>query len=253
MTDETKKARILVVDDDPQLLELLTETLEAIGYRVSAAPGGLEAMQRISEETFDLIITDVKMPDVDGLQLYRKVKRHHPEMPILFITGVASRETLGSVTPDGFLAKPFRIGHIEGLIEDALSRPAQDIPEHRSRVLIIDVDEKRRQRIAEALASGGFLPFAASTHQEAERELESGKFDAVIADTEMSDEKGPAWINRLKIDYPEISVILSGPDSKPPPKKTLKRGFDGYLSRPFANDDLISMLSRLAPSEPGTD
>jgi DNA-binding NarL/FixJ family response regulator len=69
----------------------------------------------------------------------------------------------------------------------------------------------------------------------------------------MSDEKGPAWINRLKIDYPEISVILSGPDSKPPPKKTLKRGFDGYLSRPFANDDLISMLSRLAPSEPGTD
>jgi len=139
-----KKARILVVDDDLNLLDLLTDTLEAIGYRPEAAPGGAEAMEKlnrekydllitdikmpdIDREKYDLLITDIKMPDIDGIQLLKKVRRSFPELPVLFITGVAEPEIIGRALPDGVLAKPFRINHIEELIENTLSRSASTI------------------------------------------------------------------------------------------------------------------------------
>ena len=104
-----RTARILIVDDDPLLLELLTDTLTAIGHDTKPAGDGAVALDILQTEEFDLMITDIKMPNVDGLQLLKKVRRHYPKMPVLFITGVASQEVIGQAEPDGFLAKPFRI------------------------------------------------------------------------------------------------------------------------------------------------
>jgi DNA-binding NtrC family response regulator len=72
-------------------------------------------------EKFDLVISDVKMPEIDGITLLGLIRDAHPHMPVLLITGVASPEVVGEADPDGFLAKPFRISHIEEMIEATLS------------------------------------------------------------------------------------------------------------------------------------
>ena len=115
-------ARILVVDDDAALLDLLVDTLSTIGYSAVPAPGGPEALTRLKQDTFDLVISDIKMPEIDGISLLNEIRRSYPGLPVLLITGVASEDIISKASPDGFLAKPFRISHIEELIETTLSK-----------------------------------------------------------------------------------------------------------------------------------
>lgn len=112
---------VLVVDDDANLLTLLVDTLTAIGYRATGASGGLRALELLAERAFDLMITDIKMPDLDGIQLLKRVRAAYADLPVLFITGVSLPETFAQASPDGLLMKPFRISQIEELIEKTLA------------------------------------------------------------------------------------------------------------------------------------
>ncbi len=114
------RATILVVEDNATMRDLLVDTLDAIGYLPTGASDGSEALQKLKEQKFDLMITDIMMPGIDGIALLKKVRKDYPHLPVLFIAGVATPEIMDQASPDGFLAKPFRISHIEQLIEDTL-------------------------------------------------------------------------------------------------------------------------------------
>lgn len=94
--NDSMKARILVVDDDPNLLELLVDTLATVGYRVTPASDGHKALDRLREQRFYLVISDIKMPGIDGISLMRKIRRRYPNLPVVFITGVLSPQMIGS-------------------------------------------------------------------------------------------------------------------------------------------------------------
>ena len=113
---------ILVVDDDPMLRDLLVKTLEAIGHMAVAAENGLQALSLLQQQTFSIVISDIKMPEMDGVELLRRIRSAHPGLPVLFISGFATAELLGRAEPDGFLTKPFRIHHVEEMIEKVTSR-----------------------------------------------------------------------------------------------------------------------------------
>lgn len=133
-------AKILVVDDDAALLDLLVDTLSTIGYSVVPALGGSEALVILEQDTFDMVISDIKMPEVDGISLLNKVRRSYPGVPVLLITGVASDDIISKASPDGFLAKPFRIGHIEELIESTLLKRSVSTELREQEALAIDED-----------------------------------------------------------------------------------------------------------------
>lgn len=113
--------KILVVDDDQNLLDLLDDTLTTIGYEATGSADGFEALEKLKQQKFDLVISDIKMPGMDGLELLREIRESYPDLPVLFITGAGLPETIEKAAPDGFLDKPFRISHIERLIENCLS------------------------------------------------------------------------------------------------------------------------------------
>lgn len=113
--------KILVVDDDHNLLDLLDDTLTSIGYEATGAADGFEALKKLEQQQFDLVITDIRMPGMDGFELLRRIRESYPILPVLFITGVELPEAIKRAAPDGFLMKPFRISHIERLIEDCLA------------------------------------------------------------------------------------------------------------------------------------
>lgn len=241
MTTATPRARVLVVDDDAQLLELLVDTLTSIGYAATPAHGGIKALEQLKATPFDIMVTDVKMPDLDGLQLLKKVRRHYPDMPVLFITGVASTEMIIQAAPDGFLAKPFRITHIEELIENTLHQRRLDRSIHGMRkVLIVDQDDDMRHALTEALGYSNFVPFSASGEQEARRELDNGTFHVVIADLDL------ALARTIKTESPATAVILMGPGGDPPAELPTQT-YDAYLQKPFQAGTVVAMLNRLSP------
>ena len=245
MNPESAKPRILVVDDDPNLLDLLVDTLSTIGYRVTGAPGGVEALENLKKQPFDLMITDIKMPDVDGLQLLKKVRRHYSRMPVLFVTGVASPNIIGQAAPNGFLAKPFRISQIEKLIEGALQHQPVGRPGRMPRVLIVDEDEEFRRTLSDALSLAQYLPFPAEGARSAALQLESGAIDALIVNSRILAEDGGALLELARKHHPDILAVLTD-NSRTSPRQLPEAqmaAVDACLSKPIKASELLSILS----------
>jgi len=110
MENSSGKEHILVVDDSPDTLEVLQRNLESRGYRVFTAPGAVEAIKILESTAMDLVITDLKMPNVDGLSLVRHIQENFKHTEVMMITGYPSIEGAVEAVKTGaeeYLAKPF--------------------------------------------------------------------------------------------------------------------------------------------------
>jgi excisionase family DNA binding protein len=104
------RRRVLVVDDEPLVLEMLMRTLAATEYQVEAAPDGSAAIARLRTSQFDLVITDLRMPGVDGIELAREAKRLWHRIKVVIITGYPSQSSAidaVNLGVDGYVMKPF--------------------------------------------------------------------------------------------------------------------------------------------------
>ena len=101
--------RVLLVEDDDDNRELMTEVLEAAGYQVVTAASGREGLRKLSEQPADVVITDVGMPGMGGLEVARAAKEIVPRVPVVIVTGYAEREDITSARGrevDAVLVKP---------------------------------------------------------------------------------------------------------------------------------------------------
>jgi DNA-binding NtrC family response regulator len=117
--------RILVVDDSTAMIAALLGTLEDSGYEAVGAGDGQEALRRLRAEAFDLVVSDVVLPGLGGLQLLEEVRRLHPELPVLLVTGYATPEVARDALSKGaagFLEKPFTIEQLLQSVRAALWR-----------------------------------------------------------------------------------------------------------------------------------
>lgn len=244
MSTESERHKILVVDDDPQLLDLLVDTLRAIGHDVSGAPGGVEALKQLKNEQFDLMITDIKMPDVDGLQLLKKVRRHYSQMPVLFITAVESKDIIGQAAPDGFLAKPFRISQIEELIQGTLKKRESSFSSRMPRVLMVGPNGHLPTQVNDLLTNSQCIPFHAPHGEAAMEELENGSIDLVVSDTKLPDMDGIALGRKIKERFPATRVVLTRPPESGGRHDdgVVAAAVDACLSSPFDATEFLNML-----------
>ncbi|MBC8199678.1 MAG: sigma-54-dependent Fis family transcriptional regulator [Desulfobacterales bacterium] len=118
-------AKILVVDDDPSMREFLEILLTTEGYEVTSASGGKEALGLCKKHKFDLAITDLKMPKVDGIDVLKTIREISPETMVILITAFASGETAIAAMKEGaydYLEKNFDVEDLKAVIKDALSK-----------------------------------------------------------------------------------------------------------------------------------
>ena len=244
------KGRVLVVDDDPMLLSLLVDTLQTIGYEVVGALGGAQALDLLARSRFDLMVTDIKMPDIDGIQLLKMARHLYAGMPVLFITAYASPQMIGEAAPDGFLSKPFRIQHIEALIERTLARKAGSSGRFSRKVLVIDSDDDFRAHLTDALNNSQYIPFAAANESEALHQLETGEFDAIIADLTASGTTSGSLAELLHTRFPGTPLIVVGADDADTVENNQRLAdFAGYIQKPFNLSSIIELLDKLTPSQ----
>ena len=126
-----KPARLLLVDDDPGLLKLLGMRLVSEGYNVVTAESGPEALRVLGREKVDLVISDLRMDEMDGLQLFSEIQKGHPGMPVIILTAHGSIPDAVAATQQGvfsFLTKPVDKDALYKAIDEALEQrsPATD-------------------------------------------------------------------------------------------------------------------------------
>lgn len=119
---ESTPTSILILDDEPIVSKRLQPSLEKKGYEVEAFTRSEDALRRVKERRFDIVVTDLKMEGVDGMQFLTEVKEKYPKTEVIVITGFATMATAKESFSKGvfdFLAKPFKLGEIAEVIEKA--------------------------------------------------------------------------------------------------------------------------------------
>ena len=113
---------ILIVDDNPNMSSLLSEMLEVFDFESERAGDGNEALVKLEGGNFSMIISDMRMPNMTGLELLDHVKEMYPKMPVVIISGYVMKDELsaGGLAPDHFLTKPFLMSDIEKLLNTFL-------------------------------------------------------------------------------------------------------------------------------------
>jgi DNA-binding NtrC family response regulator len=125
MALDKKNAKILVVDDDQNLADNLVEYLGRLGYQAVAAYGGRQAVEMFGKEPFHLVITDLLMPEMSGLQVLEAAKALDSRVIVLVITGYGTIQSAVAAIREGaydFLPKPFKMNELEVIITRALER-----------------------------------------------------------------------------------------------------------------------------------
>jgi len=120
----TKTARVLVVDDDDRVRDVLVGMLKLAGHRADYAPNGREALLRLEHESFDLVFTDLSMPDVDGWALAEEIRRRWPQLKIVMVTGYAlqsQNDQRRHRLVNDIISKPIRFDDINATLSNVLS------------------------------------------------------------------------------------------------------------------------------------
>ena len=116
--------RVLIVDDEEELVQALEERLNLRGITATGVTTGAEALERIRSETYDVLLVDVKMPSIGGLQVIREVKTQLPELPVVLLTGHGSAENAEEGMRLGafdYLLKPVAIEDLIAILREAAS------------------------------------------------------------------------------------------------------------------------------------
>jgi two-component system response regulator PilR (NtrC family) len=121
----THTGDILIVDDERSMREFLGIYLRREGYRIEAAQGGTEAIAALKSRAFDVVITDLRMPDADGLSILAEAKRLHPDTEVIVVTAFSTTETAIAAMKAGahdYLTKPFKIDEVSLVVDRAMEK-----------------------------------------------------------------------------------------------------------------------------------
>jgi len=108
--------KILIVDDDHEVREMLGGNIALFGYEYDTAEDGLAAIDKLKGDNFSIVISDIKMPNFDGIQLLQYIRKNYPFVDVIIVTGFGDKYSYVDVIKEGasdFLSKPFNIDELE--------------------------------------------------------------------------------------------------------------------------------------------
>jgi len=119
-----EKRRVLIVDDQPIITDLLVDILKRMGYSSEVALGGKDGLKIFAKDSFDLVITDLGMPDISGWEVSKSVKKQNPSVPVILITGWGVEPDTRKIKDSGvdfIINKPFQINQLEKIVKQMIS------------------------------------------------------------------------------------------------------------------------------------
>jgi len=222
--------RVLVVDDEAGLRTTLAANLELDGFEVVEADSAVAALARAREQAFDVVVTDIRMPGMSGVDLFRQLRQLRPGMPVLLMTGFTAEEVIRDALREGVhmvVAKPFDVERLGRQLRRAVDRPL---------VCVIGLG-------ACAIADALSVPArAAISEEEAVALVESGQVGVCVIDLATGDAAG--LIARLRAIDPELAfIVLSGHGADHLIRPAAPHA-SSILRKPVPPQDLVEAIAR---------
>ncbi|HVW38886.1 MAG TPA: response regulator [Pirellulales bacterium] len=238
--------RILVVDDEVDTCSNLSDILTDLGYQVDVAYDGLGALELVKQHAYDVALLDLKMPGMDGLELYRRIKEIQSGTVAIVVTAYASSNTANEALAAGawkILSKPVNLSNLLTLVDEVLGQPV---------VLIVDDDQDLCQSLWDLFRERGYRVCLAHDPAGAAERLSRRVHDVVLIDMKLPQGSGADVFRLVRKANPDArTVLITGQrgEMEQLVERTLAEGADAACYKPFDVPGLLETLGNLTKHE----
>jgi YesN/AraC family two-component response regulator/NAD-dependent dihydropyrimidine dehydrogenase PreA subunit len=269
------KPHVLLMEDEASVAKGLQMVLNEEGYAVDVAATGQGALEAISNNGFDILVADLRLPDMNGMEVIKQVKQQKPETEVIVITGYSSVPSAVEAMKTGvieYLAKPFTEEEFMTKVESALEKKRKSLSEKildsvedvaaeigmepvdetqkaefsvKPKVLLMEDEASVAQGLQMILSEEGYGVDIAMTGQGALDAISKNGFDLLVADLRLPDMNGMDVIKQVRKEKPETEVIvITGYSDVSSAVNAMRFGVADYLSKPFAEEEFMQTVER---------
>lgn len=235
--------KILIVDDNVEFCANITDVLGLKGYETVEVYNGPDAIEAVKKEQFGLILMDFKMPMMDGLATFRKIKEINKEISVIMITAYSVEENIKEALREGLFGsfkKPVEFEKLFSSIEKAL-------PDGGALVLIADDDETLCNNVLDLLTKNGYKGVLANDGASAVQMARENNFDVIFLNIQIAVMHGfEAFltIRNIRPDVKLITITEKNEEIGDIIKKTLDEKIYARLEKPVNMDQLLEILKK---------
>lgn len=241
--------KVLIVDDEEEIIRRLGRILAKEGFDVVTAADGREALEVFKRESPGLVITDVAMPEINGIELLRRIKKLSPQTDVIVVTGHGDYDTAIQVLREealDYIKKPVDLDDLlvavgrylekAGVLKEELSRP---------NVLLLDDDEDARNSMTRYLKKEGYDVFSGADGEEGLEVFRRQRIDVIVTDVMMPNVGGLALLEEVKKAPGETAVILiTGFGNEEMVINAMREGADNFLTKPVDIEHLLVAVDK---------
>ncbi len=237
----SENLRILIVDDNEMMVKTLRDILKIKGYFADMAYSGPEALTKIEQAIFDCVLSDIKMPDINGVDLFRAIKQRQPNLPVVLMTAYATDKLVQEGLAEGVIAvlnKPLNISLLLNFL-NFLSK------EHS--VVVVDDDLDFCQTLGSILQAKGYA-VTPMTDPTGIMEKLADQGQTVLLDMKLKNSTGLDVLRQIRQKYPTLDVVLitGYPEEYEPAVKTaLEINAYTCFYKPLQIEPLLQTLNQL--------
>ncbi|MGM0380868.1 MAG: response regulator [bacterium] len=242
MVEQTRS--VLVVDDDELIRDKLSGELERKYFKIYEATDGQGALEVFEQKDIDIILLDIKLPDMDGMEVLKEVKGKEPGCEVIVITGYGNQDLAINTLRHGaidYIEKPVDMEQFKaslGRAEEKLSEK-QELS-YRETILVVDDEEDIVRRLKKALQREGYEVFGAHTGEAGLEIIRNNKVEVIIVDYRLGDMDGLELLRKANDLYEDIEgIIITGYGKEEIAVEALRSGAVDYLTKPLNLDELL--------------
>ena len=239
----SEEFKILVVDDNEEFCRNVNDILGLRDYEVVTAYDGLKALELVKQNSFDLVLMDVRMPLMNGVETFKKIKEVAPDIPVIMVTAYTVEGLIKEALREGafgVLKKPLDFNQVFELVERAT--PDGEL------ILVVDDDESLCANMNDVLSAKGYRVCVAYDGNMAIEKARENNFDIMLIDLKLPTLNGLETYLAIRDFRPDVvSIIITGyPEEM---GKLVEQALQGSaytcLEKPVNMDELVSLLKRI--------
>ncbi len=233
--------RILVVDDEPGMRKSLADILLDEGYVVEVAEDGLQAVELCSQSAFDVVIMDVRMPGLDGVEAFRRIRTHRSGTRVILMSAFGVDELKYEALDEGaiaFLEKPLDIDAVVDLIENASD----------TAVLVVEPEVVLQTQLHDSLKAHRYRVTTAASPHDALKLLEQIRFDIILIDIDLPAMSGlDLYLAIKRLTPASLAIMISGAEEEflELAQKAVDQTAYTFVQKPLDIEHLLHVLERI--------
>lgn len=243
-----KPLRILIVDDDHRMARTLMDILNVKGYQADAVFSGEEALRKVKAISYDCVLSDIKMPEIDGVELFREIKAEQPDLPVVLMTAYAGDKLVKEGLKEGAIASLTKPIDIDTMLSFFSSLRKEQV------IVIVDDDPAFCKILGDILKTRNFTVIEIGDPWDLKEVIKDDGRIIVLLDMKLKGIDGLDVLQDIQEQQPNLPVILvTGYREKMAKsiKKALKISAYTCLYKPLQIEELIRILAEIHHTELG--